>query len=125
MGRPTHLSQTKIITLIVAALLIIGGGAWDITAHHNTTPKTTYLKSAAITQLTYHGQEGKNALELLKQHAKVVTKTSSLGEYVVSINGNDGGGKKYWSYYINGQLAQVGAGAYITHSTDVIKWKLQ
>jgi hypothetical protein len=125
MSRPTHLTNPKIIGLIVAILLLAGGGAWDVAVHHQQPTPPVISKPALTTSLTYRGQEGKTALALLEQHAKVQTKSSSLGEYVVSINGNDGGGEKYWLFYVNGKEAQVGAGAYVTHTGDVIQWKLQ
>lgn len=126
MSRSTHLTKSKLISLIVVAILLVGGASWDVAVHHQTpAPAPSSSQPAPTTQLTYRGQEGKTALELLKQHAKYQTKSSSLGDYVTAINGNDGGGKKYWIFYVNGQESQVGAAAYITHNGDVIKWKLQ
>jgi len=76
--------------------------------------------------VSYAGQDGKTAMELLKANVpNVKTKTSSIGEFVESINGKDGGGTKYWSFYINGEMSQVGAGSYQTKSTDKTEWKLQ
>ena len=126
MSRLTQ-PTSKIIALVVAVLVIAGGASYDVAVHHQAPkPAVATTKPAPTTQLTYHGQEGKNALDLLKQHAnKVETKSSSLGDYVTAINGNNGGGKKYWIFYVNGKESQVGASAYVTHSSDVIQWKLQ
>lgn len=49
------------------------------------------------------------------------------GGFVTSINGvsQDTAANKYWMYYINGELAQVGAGTYIVQEGDEITWKLE
>jgi hypothetical protein len=45
---------------------------------------------------------------------------------VDSINGTTSGtGGKYWSFYVNGQQASIGAGAYTTKTGDKIEWKFQ
>jgi hypothetical protein len=124
MSRATRFTKSKIISLIAAVVLIAGAGAWDIAAHHQQ-PTPTNSAAAPTTKLTYRGQDGQTALALLKHHAQVQTKSSSLGDYVVSINGNTGGGKKYWIFYVNSQESQVGAGAYVTHNSDTIQWRLQ
>ena len=138
MGRVTRSAKTNIIAA-VAVVLVLGFGAWGFSyqTHQKTNPikpATTTTKPIPTIYVSYRGVDGKTALELLKTHAKIQTKTSSLGDFVVAINGNDGGamnqtvrggGKKYWIYYINHKEAQVGAGAYTTKNGDVIEWKLQ
>jgi hypothetical protein len=84
---------------------------------NNEKQKTEYL--------SYQGEDGKTAMELLKSEAEVETKSSSLGDYVTSINGNDGGGSKFWLFYIDGKEASVGADKYVTKSGETIEWKLQ
>ena len=130
MSRTAQSSKIKI--LVVSLLIVVaGGGAW--VSRVNTTPQKTATDSAVavapVPQKTvnvkYQGEEGKTALELLKTHAKVQTKTSSFGDYVTSVNDNDGGGTKYWIFYVNGKESEVGAGAYVTRATDNIEWKLQ
>ena len=129
MGRAARSAKTNIIAA-VAVVLVLGFGAWGFSyqTHQKTNPikpATTTTKPIPTIYVSYRGVDGKTALELLKTHAKVQTKTSSLGDFVVAINGNDGGGKKYWIYYINHKEAQAGAGAYTTKNDDVIEWKLQ
>jgi len=126
---------TKInISLAAAAVLVVTGGGlfWWNQSQESVAPKSPTTVHAAtasppktIQYVTYHGVAGRTALELLKSHATVQTKTSSYGEFVTSINGNDGGGKKYWTFYVNGAEAQTGAGVYITTDSDTIEWKLQ
>ncbi|KKP86592.1 MAG: hypothetical protein UR87_C0015G0003 [candidate division CPR3 bacterium GW2011_GWE2_35_7] len=65
----------------------------------------------------YQGEDTKNALELLKSKENVVTKQSSFGEYVNEINGIKGGtDNKYWIFYVNGKMSEVGADDYVTKS---------
>ncbi|MFA5990947.1 MAG: DUF4430 domain-containing protein [Candidatus Doudnabacteria bacterium] len=77
------------------------------------------------TAIKYNGQEGKNGLELLKAKYTVETKSyGSAGEFVESINGVKPDAQHFWKFFINGESASVGAGSYITKSTDVLEWKL-
>lgn len=129
MSRVALTLKTKLIVAI-AALAIAGGAIVGFAQSNDSKPQqnqqATTTTQQALGYVKYQGEEGKTALDLLKQNAQVETKTSAgLGEYVVSINGNDGGGSKYWLYYVNGQPADVGAGSYTTKSTDTIEWKLQ
>ena len=78
-----------------------------------------------VTTLTYQGQDGKTALELLKSTAKTVISGEGENAYVTSINGTAADSKKeYWTFSINGEASTVGAGSYVTKSSDVIKWDL-
>jgi hypothetical protein len=73
----------------------------------------------------YKGVEGKTALELLMEYADVDTKDTSFGEQVISINGVEQSGDKYWLYYVNDQPAQMGADQYNTKNRDKIEWRLE
>ncbi len=117
--------KLNILTAAVVALAV-GSGTW---AHVVNSPshKVNVVTNAQhqITQLSYQGIQGQNALALLKKHAAVLTKHYSFGDMVTSINGVKGSGPKYWTFYINGKMASVGAGSYTTKSTDTLAWKLQ
>ena len=112
----------------LVVIIVVGLGFFGIT-HKAKAPSanadTTTTQNSHT--LTYKGQDGKNALELLKTSAKTETKTDpSLGEYVTSINGVvSGTDSKYWIMYVNGQASSVGASSYATKSTDTIEWKLE
>ena len=132
-------TPTKITLYIVTALVALGtttGLVWVRQAEKQTAANTAIAaatkeqtaktKGAHTTHLSYVGVQGKTALELLKQHAAVAIKDSSYGPYVDSINGLVGGTDgKYWAFYVNGKLAEVGANAYITQSADQIEWKFE
>lgn len=75
-------------------------------------------------QFEYQGQDGVDALTLLKQKTTVEQNSSGL---VVSINARqaDDSRREFWSFYINGESAQVGPASYITKDNDVINWKIE
>lgn len=128
MSRTVHISKNILISAAVAVLTAGGYGIYRTTEHHSaakTAPVTTQQASAVSTTLRYRGRDGVDALTLLRQHTNVQTKSSSLGDYVVAINGNDGGGKKHWLFYINGRESTQGADTYITHGNEQIEWKLK
>jgi hypothetical protein len=76
--------------------------------------------------LSYDGQSGKTALELLTIGTEVGTSGSGENTYVTSINGieADLSNSQFWAFYINGESASVGAGSYTTLDSDVISWEL-
>ena len=116
----------KAVIISTVLLLGIGGTTWGLVAN-SPSHKVQLVTNARhqLTQLSYEGQGGQNALALLKKHAQVQTKHYSFGDMVVAINGVAGKGPKYWTFYINGKMASVGAGAYATKTTDHLTWKLQ
>lgn len=75
--------------------------------------------------VSYRGEEGKTAMQLLKSKHVVETKNYSFGEMVTSIDGVNPDARHFWGFYVNGKLAQVGADAYVTKATDSIEWKLE
>lgn len=136
---PTH---KKLLPVIIALLVVLTAGtafvlnrqkpedkksATAATSQNEQKPaEETQKPKAEATPVVYDGQEGKTALELLKQNAEVVTKDSAYGPYVDSINSVQGGTDgKYWAFYVNGQMAQVGADAYQTKTGDKIEWKFE
>jgi len=72
------------------------------------------------------------ALELLTEmtaEKKVNLKTkdyAGLGKMIVKIgdltNGQD---NKYWQYWVNGKLANIGADSYQVEANDTIEWKFE
>lgn len=121
-----------VIIGVVVALSVVTGVVWSKKMDDKPTKQTTTTQDQTASEETnsnlvaYDGVEGKNALELLKAQEDVVTKQSSFGEYVDSVNGVVGGTDgKYWAFYINGQLSQVGAADYQTKTGDKIEWKFE
>jgi hypothetical protein len=125
-------SSKALLAVIVALVIGIVGSAGIVLNLQSTDEKPKVsLRAPAdqqtnFTYLRYQGEAGRTALELLKDEAEVVTKDSSYGPYVDSINGVKGGmDGKYWAFYVNGSLATQGADAYTTKAGDTIEWKFE
>jgi len=128
MSRTALVSKTNIIAAVMALAVVGGGGA--VLLNRSADKPQTAVQSAAtepphLEHISYQGQDGKSALELLKAEADVKTETATYGEYVASINGKDGGGSKFWMFYVNGAMADVSADKYVTKTGETIEWKLQ
>lgn len=125
----------KLLLTVGALLLLVAGGTTAVLltqgdakkpAPSATEQQADNQTAPATNTVAYDGVEGKTALELLKTKATVVTKDSDYGPYVESINGLAGGSEgKYWAFYVNGQMAPVGADAYKTKADDKIEWKFE
>jgi len=76
--------------------------------------------------VSYEGQNGKTALELLKNKYKVETKEfTGMGEFVTSIGGVAAeDGKNFWAFYVDGEMAMEGASTYKTKNGEKIEWRL-
>lgn len=114
------------IAIGIVLLVAVGVGLWGrgviVSYQIHATPV-----AAAVVQkdsLSYKGENGKDALTLLKDHATVVLDSSGM---VSGINGRVADGKKheYWAFLINAKMAQVGAADYQTKTGDVIQWKIE
>lgn len=117
--------------LIILVLLGSGLGGWYQHYHHEQQIKQQAAEQSAqrnqeIKQgISYKGVQGKTTLQLLQGSHKVGLKHYSFGDMVTSIDGIAGNGPKYWSFYVNGKLSDVGASAYQTKATDTLSWRLQ
>lgn len=117
--------------LIFAAIVVIAAGLliWKIADNNSKDNQSSNQTSALIPeqkQISYEGVAGQNALVLLKQKYRVQTKQyKGIGELVTSIDGVQADSKHFWSFYVNGKPATVGAGAYTTKNGDKITWKLE
>ena len=106
-------------------LAVILAGSWAYAYRHTARNISHSVTMQHATVLSYHGQQGIDALTLLRRHAAIGVRHYSFGDMVTSINGVTGAGPKYWTFYVNGTEATSGAGSYITKSSDTITWKLQ
>lgn len=112
-----------------AALLAVG--VTTVVLTNQKQPQTPQVQGAhtSVEQqragyVTFVATKGRNVLDQLKDHASVQTKDSQYGPFVDAINGQKQEGK-YWGFYVNGKMAQVGAAAYITQGGEDIEWKLE
>ena len=125
----SKLAQSKlniIVGVIVILAIVVGLGSWAYIANTPSHKLSVVVNSNnQLSEVTYRGQTGVNALTLLERHAKVGIKHYSFGDFVTSINGVVGDGPKYWTFYLNGKEAAMGAGSYVTKNSDTITWKFQ
>lgn len=113
------------LILAIAAVILLAGIYVILPAKYHfgyKAPQTT--AQAPVTEVTYQGIDGQNALQILEATHKVDVKHYSFGDMVTGIDGTTPDSAHTWSFYVNGQLAQVGAGDYVTKSTDTIDWKV-
>jgi len=127
-------NSKKYILVAIAVILIL----WAFVAFKRNDSSSTIAPvpvkndaekiegiEAETVAISYVGEEGKTALELLQsKHQVDVTETEGVGEFVSAINGQAAGENEYWAFYINGELAPVGAGEYVTKEGDLIEWRL-
>lgn len=92
----------------------------------SVTNRTGIPQLVESSVVRYYGEDGRNALELLRVTNKVETQSfGDLGEFVNSINDVKADSQHFWAFYIDGVMGQVGADAYQTKSSEVIEWKLE
>lgn len=128
----TTKKQRGIFIGIIVAIVLFGNIALgSFLASKKPTSTPTPIQSGPVVtqavsadQISYKGVEGKDALTLLKEKATIEQATSGL---VNAINGRkaDDAKHEYWSFYVNGKLAEVGALDYKTKEGDVIEWKIE
>ncbi len=120
--------------VLVLLALVTAGTASILHVVDNHKPNTTPPKQVAVTKhavkaatvVQFTAQADKTVLEQLKQKANVVTKDSQYGQYVDSIDGIKGGTDgKFWGYYVDGQMANIGAGEYKTKGGENVVWKFE
>lgn len=119
--------------LIAASIVIVLAITATASVYIINNNKDTQINTKETTQtiertndvVEYKGSEGKTALELLQIAATTEISGTGANAFVTSINGVDADlNSQYWSFKVNGELASVGAGSYITKDTDSIKWEL-
>ncbi len=87
----------------------------------NSTSLNTNTQVQLPSLVSYPGEDGQSALELLKAKHEVV----ETDGFVKAIDGRASSTTSYWLYYVNGNAAEVGAKDYVTKSTDTIEWRFE
>ena len=126
MSRVAQVLKSKLILVVAAVIIIVVGVSIGVYSHdHSANVHTITNAQHQITQISYRGQNGIDALTLLKEHATIQTKKYSFGYFVASIDGVTGNGPKFWTLYVNNKESSVGGNSYISKNSDTITWKLQ
>ena len=133
MGK-TKKSFYKFFILVLVILAIFAGYSFYQTKLLSTKKSiaqqtlTVYLKISG--QKDFIKQEiisGKTALDLTKEKASVKIKGEGVNAYLTEINSQKAlnSKKEYWAFYVNGKMAEVGAGSYKLKEGDKIEWKIE
>jgi hypothetical protein len=124
--RKDFFMKKKITIVAVIVIILAAGGIYarEITLSHSAAQQQAAIHAAQqkTPTVTYKGENGQNALTLLKQYTSVQQDNSGL---VVAINGYKPTGHMYWAFYINGRYSSVGSASYVTKDSDVITWKVE
>jgi len=122
---------------ILMSLLVIFCVVFFIQNKNTALPaKKTEEISLRVTQIvlikskksvsTSSFKKGETALELLSSSHTVTAKGQKGNAFVTAIDGEIANSEKeFWSFYVNGTQAQVGAGSYILKNNDTIEWKIE
>lgn len=122
-----------VVYAVIGILLFVGlvaGAAYLYQSNTSKTADTSQVQPKPTETIddksvTYKGQDGMTALELLEQAATVEMSGTGENAFVNAINGITADPKsEFWSFNVNGQSAPVGAGSYITKDSDTIVWEL-
>jgi hypothetical protein len=115
--------RKKITIVAIIVIILVGLYAKEVSSSHSTQQQAAiHAAQQKIPTVTYKGENGQNALKILKQDTSVEQNHSGL---VVAINEYKPTGHNYWAFYINGKLASVGPASYITKNSDTIQWKIE
>lgn len=119
-----------IAIIILAGIVIFGGSLLG-----SYVSKKQVEKSVAGSQIqfnpvvektiSYDGQNGKTALDLLKASHQVESQDSSIGIFVTGIDGIQNQDNKYWMFYVDSKLASLGADQYVSHDGEKIEWRYE
>ena len=125
------ISKQHIILAIAAVFLIVAAVTAGVYYNRSTSAANPVVIEKATkpelvnNTLTYPGKDGVTALALLQQNATIVTSGTGEMAYVTSIDGVVANPtNQYWEFLVNDISASVGAGSYVSKSTDTITWKL-
>ncbi|MBM2821200.1 MAG: hypothetical protein HW405_960 [Candidatus Berkelbacteria bacterium] len=116
--------------IILAAILVIGGSLLGNFASKKQTDKSVaglanQFKPVVVKTITYQGEDGKTAMDILKASHQVRTEDSTIGSFVTSIDGTENTLDTYWMFYVNDQLAPSGADQYNTKTGETVEWRFE
>lgn len=135
-------SLTALASLLLAVGLLAGCGTADEAPADDTSASSSVASDDAsddaadeaaesaddAPELSYEGVAGKTALELLvAADPTAIVQGEGENAFVTGIEGREAqeSAKEFWALYVNGEMAQVGAGSLVTETGDEITWKLE
>lgn len=122
-----------VVTILISSVVLMGLLLIVNTLQHDTTGPTqstvegTTTSGEQLASVQFTAVPGVSVLDqLIDYNETVEVVQSDMGTYIDSINGLVGGTDgKYWSFYVDDEMAKVGAQQYITSGGEVITWKFQ
>lgn len=121
--------RNKNIGLLAGIIVVLGVVAGvtlpKLTANEPAaTPAPTASAQVVNKEIvSFTGTEGKTALASLKEQHSVETKATTYGDMVVTINGLAADDTHYWAFYVNGVMANEGAGTYVPKTGDTLEFR--
>ena len=109
-----------VVGIIIAAVLIDSKPEPVGNLPGPTCPR--YMVDGVDT-ITYDGVSGETALATLQSLCEVTLHPSYDG-FVTAIAGAEADDAYFWAFYVNGEMAVVGAGEYQQREGDEVKWVL-
>ena len=135
MFKENRMSKTQKIIAIVLGILALASIAATVIIIINANkpdepepePEPTLDCPMENGVVTYEGEQGKTALEILQSICEIETKTTAEGAIitVVAIDGIKASSPDYWAFYLNSQYALNSPNNILTTETDLIKWQLE
>lgn len=117
--------QGIITVIIVAILMLLGIATGQLSKRTSQDTIPTPSTQEQTQTISYDGQDGKNALELLQQNHKVETIDTSFGTFVKSIDGVTSKDNSAWIFYIDGKIGEVAADKATTQNGQKIEWRYE
>lgn len=121
-----RLNVIAVILLVIVIAVIIGVTKNRPESNLGNPPTNEEVSAIESTKATvsYQGEDGKTAYDLLKEKYTVVADETAYGPMVKSINGEASTDSTFWSFKVNGELATVGSHQYTSKASDLITWEL-
>ena len=122
---------------IIAGVIVIGifvlalGGTYTYHRNSENATVTLIIDYGTLKEKDVYEDvkmpENSTVLDLLRKVTDVGTEETQYGKMVVSINGvsQDKDKGLWWTYTVNGKIAETGAETKLLHDGDVIQWSLK
>lgn len=129
MARNNNVSKINDINLgniiaIVVLISLVGLGGVYLAQYQSA--KTPAPSVSAGQTISYDCEQGRLALDILKEDNEVVTQDSEEGLFVTEINGVKNTDGSFWIFYVNGEMGQqLGVDQYSCQAGDKIEWRFE
>ncbi len=124
---PSNMQKKRIagIALLVLVILAVYSFQTYKPKYAGEVKATLIIENGVRTQCEVTLPAGSNVEDLMTACGIPFEKEPS--GFITSINGvsQDASSGRYWLYYVNGELGQVGASQYAVEDGDIITWKLE